>query len=57
MCKSILKTLRIKDKNINFSDEVIEKKYKGRMILFYYAELTYQPTYCENCLAKMIISL
>ena len=28
MCKSILKTLRIKDKNINFSDEVIEKKYK-----------------------------
>ena len=25
MCKSILKTLRIKDKNINFSDEVIEK--------------------------------
>ena len=55
MCKSILKTLRIKDKNINFSDEVIEKKYKGRMSLFYYAELTYQPTYCENCLAKMII--
>ncbi|MBV6667729.1 transposase family protein, partial [Staphylococcus haemolyticus] len=52
MCKSILKTLRIKDKNINFSDEVIEKKYKGRMSLFYYAELTYQPTYCENCLAK-----
>ena len=28
MCKSILKTLRIKDKNINFSDEVIEKKYR-----------------------------
>ena len=27
------------------------------MSLFYYAELTYQPTYCENCLAKMIISL
>ena len=25
------------------------------MSLFYYAELTYQPTYCENCLAKMII--
>ena len=22
------------------------------MSLFYYAELTYQPTYCENCLAK-----
>ena len=31
---------------------MIEKKYKGRMSLFYYAELTYQPTYCENCLAK-----
>ena len=28
MCKSILKTLRIKDKNINFSDEVIEKNIK-----------------------------
>ena len=28
MCKSILNTLRIKDKNLNFSDEVIEKKYK-----------------------------
>ena len=27
------------------------------MSLFYYAELTYQPTYCENCLAKMIISI
>ena len=42
MCKSILNTLRIKDKNLNFSDEVIEK-HKGRMSLFYYAELTYQP--------------
>uniref|UniRef100_UPI000AEAF110 transposase family protein n=1 Tax=Staphylococcus haemolyticus TaxID=1283 RepID=UPI000AEAF110 len=52
MCKSILKTIRIKDKNINFTDEVIEKKYKGRMRLFYYAALTYQPTYCENCFAK-----
>ena len=52
MCKSILKTLRIKDKNLNFSDEVIEKKHKGRMSLFYYAELTYQPTHCENCLTK-----
>ena len=31
MCKSILNTLRIKDKNLNFSDEVIEKKHKGRM--------------------------
>ncbi|MFY0498916.1 ISL3 family transposase, partial [Staphylococcus haemolyticus] len=50
MCKSILKTLRIKDKNINFSEEVIEKKYKGRMRLFYYSELTYKPKYCENCL-------
>ncbi len=29
MCKSILNTLRIKDKNLNFLDEVIEKKYKG----------------------------
>ncbi len=44
MCKSILNTLRIKDKNLNFSDEVIEKKHKGRMSLFYYAEPTYQPT-------------
>ena len=44
MCKSILNTLRIKDKNLNFSDEVIEKNIKGRMSLFYYAELTYQPT-------------
>ena len=34
MCKSILNTLRIKDKNLNFSDEVIEKKHKGRMSLF-----------------------
>ena len=39
---SILNKLRIKDKNLNFSDEVIEKKHKGRMSLFYYAELTYQ---------------
>uniref|UniRef100_UPI000B2B19A0 transposase family protein n=1 Tax=Staphylococcus haemolyticus TaxID=1283 RepID=UPI000B2B19A0 len=52
MCKSILKTLRIKDKNINFSDEVIEKKLKGRMSLFYYAELTDQPTHCENSSTK-----
>ncbi|WP_085058359.1 transposase, partial [Staphylococcus haemolyticus] len=52
MCKSILNTLRIKDKNLNFSDEVIEKKHKGRMSLFYYAELTYQPTHCENCSTK-----
>ncbi len=29
MCKSILNTLRIKDKNLIFSDEVIEKKNKG----------------------------
>ena len=57
MCKSILNTLRIKDKNLNFSDEVIEKKHKGRMSLFYYAELTYQPTHCENCSTKMKISL
>ena len=28
MCKSILNTLRIKDKNLNFSDEVIEKNIK-----------------------------
>ncbi len=28
MCKSILNTLRIKDKNLKFSDEVIEKKTK-----------------------------
>ncbi|QJI70976.1 ISL3 family transposase [Staphylococcus haemolyticus] len=42
----------IKDKNLNFSDEVIEKKHKGRMSLFYYAELTYQPTHCENCSTK-----
>ncbi|PYE07570.1 hypothetical protein BDW31_1052 [Staphylococcus sp. AtHG25] len=28
MCKSILNTLRIKAKNLNFSDEVIEKKTK-----------------------------
>ena len=52
MCKSILNTLGIKDKNLNFSDEVTEKKYKGRKSLFYYAELTYQPTHCENCLTK-----
>lgn len=52
MCKSILNTLRIKDENLNFSDEVIEKKHKGRMSLFYYAELTYQPTHCENCSTK-----
>ncbi|PNZ65713.1 ISL3 family transposase, partial [Staphylococcus croceilyticus] len=52
MCKSILNTLRIKDKNLSFSDEVTEKKYKGRKSLFYYAELTYQPTHCENCLTK-----
>ncbi|MFZ7820269.1 ISL3-like element ISSha1 family transposase [Staphylococcus haemolyticus] len=52
MCKSILNKLRIKDKNLNFSDEVIEKKHKGRMSLFYYAELTYQPTHCENCSTK-----
>ena len=43
MCKSILNTLRIKDKNLNFSDEVTEKNHKGRMSLFYYAEFTYQP--------------
>ena len=54
MCKSILNTLRIKDKNLKFSDEVIEKN-KGRMSLFYYAELTYQPTHCENCSTKMKI--
>ena len=52
MCKSILNTLRIKDKNLNFSDEVIEKKHKGRMSLFYYAELTYQHTHSENCSTK-----
>ncbi|MCH4450780.1 transposase family protein, partial [Staphylococcus haemolyticus] len=52
MRKSLLNTLRIKDKNLNFSDEVIEKKHKGRMSLFYYAELTYQPTHCENCSTK-----
>ena len=28
MCKSILNTLRIKDKNLNFSDEVTEKNIK-----------------------------
>ena len=28
MCKSILNTLRIKDKNLNFSDEMIEKNIK-----------------------------
>ena len=28
MCKSILNTLRIKDKNLNFSDKVIEKNIK-----------------------------
>ena len=27
------------------------------MSLFYYAELTYQPTHCENCSTKMKISL
>ncbi len=48
MRKSLLNTLRIKDKNLNFSDEVIEKKHKGQMSLFYYDELTYQPTHCEN---------
>ena len=53
MCKSILNTLRIKDKNLNFSDEVTEKNHKGRMSLFYYAELTYQPTHCENCSTKI----
>ena len=26
------------------------------MSLFYYAELTYQPTHCENCSTKMKIS-
>lgn len=26
MCKSILNTLRIKDKNLNFSDEIDEPK-------------------------------
>ena len=52
MCKSILNTLRIKDKNLNFSDEVTEKNHKGRMSLFYYAEFTYQPTHCENCSTK-----
>ena len=52
LCKSILNTLRIKDKNLNFSDEVTEKNHKGRMSLFYYAELTYQPTHCENCSTK-----
>ena len=56
MCKSILNTLRIKDKNLNFSDEVTEKNHKGRMSLFYYAEFTYQPTHCENCSTKMKIS-
>ena len=53
MCKSILNTLRIKDKNLNFSDEVTEKNHKGRMSLFYYAEFTYQPTHCENCSTKI----
>ena len=43
MCKSILNTLRIKDKKSNFSDEVIEKNIKDECC-FYYAELTYQPT-------------
>ena len=51
-----IKYIKIKDKNLNFSDEVIEKKHKGRMSLFYYAELTYQPTHCENCSTKMKIS-
>ncbi len=52
MCKSILDTLRIKQKNLNFSDEVSEKKHKGRMSLLYQAELNHQPTHCENCSTK-----
>ena len=57
MCKSTLTMLRIKDKNIIISDTITEDKYKGHKSLFFYATLTYKPSHCDNCLAKMKIIL
>lgn len=45
----IRKTLGIKDKNIEFRDEVSEKSIKGQNHLVLYGKLTYQPKACEKC--------
>ncbi|MBI5975554.1 hypothetical protein [Staphylococcus canis] len=45
----ISKTLNIKDENIHFEEKVEKSKFKGRLSLFYYGELSYTPSYCECC--------
>ncbi|MBI5974814.1 transposase family protein [Staphylococcus canis] len=45
----ILKTLNIKDENIQFEEKVEKSKFKGRLSLFYYGELSYTPSHCECC--------
>jgi len=45
----IRKTLGIKDKNIEFKEQVSEKKIKDQNHLVFYGKLTYTPKACEKC--------